>query len=103
MSVRRVVINIGAMFGVSLASVGCAAHVLPIGGTTTDAPASVVTKPPCVGSVITVDRDEETPCDLRPPQRLDVTNVTIAECVDMGGEPIRVFIQGPTTCEGVDY
>jgi hypothetical protein len=59
--------------------------------------------PPCVGDVITVDGDADMTCDVSPPQRLDVTNVTIAECVDMGGEPIRVFIIGPTTCEGVDY
>jgi len=61
------------------------------------------TKTPCEGSVITVDRDEETPCDVLPGQRLDVTNVTIAECVDMGGEPIRVFIAVPTTCSDVDF
>ena len=76
-------------------------HVLSVLGITYDE--HVATKAPCEGSVITVDRDEETPCDVRPPQRLDVTNVTIEECVDMGGEPIRVFIEGPTTCEGVDY
>ena len=53
--------------------------------------------PPCEGTVVTVAYDEPTGCDLQPPQRLDVTGATIAQCDDMGG----TFDRG--TCRGVDY
>jgi hypothetical protein len=61
----------------------------------------------CTGSVITVHGSDPVGCDLTPPQRLDVTGVTLAECDDMGGEPIAyVYIvsdDDPITCEGVDF
>jgi hypothetical protein len=57
-------------------------------------------KPMCSGFVVTVANDDETPCDVVPPQRLDVTGTTFAQCQDMGG----IWLPDPQgTCQGVDY
>ena len=65
--------------------------------------ASHATLAPCVGSVVTVHGDDPVGCDLTPPQRLDITGITIAECDDMGGEPIALTPTAPVVCEGVSY
>lgn len=69
--------------------------------------AHVATNPapltPCAGAVITVHGDDPVPCDLQHGQRLDVTGITVDQCDHMGGEPIALVIDGPTTCEGADW
>lgn len=71
------------------------------------ATAHVATDPgtvaPCPGAVITVHGSDPVGCDLQHGQRLDVTGITVDQCNQMGGEPIALVIDGPTTCEGVDY
>ena len=53
---------------------------------------------PCTGAVVTVRGDDPIGCDVTPPQRLDVLEVSRLECDDMGG----TFV-APDTCERVDY
>jgi hypothetical protein len=49
---------------------------------------------------VTVAFGASTGCDVRPPQRLDVSGVPSAgECDDMGG----VYVRAARTCRGVDY
>lgn len=64
--------------------------------TPTSAPAPPLA--PCVGAYVIVHGDDPTGCDLRPGQRLDVLDVTRAECDDMGGA-----YDAPGQCAGVDY
>jgi hypothetical protein len=65
--------------------------------------ASHGTLAPCPGTVVTVHGSDPVGCDLTPPQRLDITGLTIDQCDHAGGEPIALTIDGPITCEGVDY
>jgi hypothetical protein len=66
-------------------------------------------KPACTTPVVLVWEDEATPCDLTPPQRLDIRMSPdgdwVGRCDDMGGEPIQLpwWKLGALRCEGVDY
>jgi hypothetical protein len=57
--------------------------------------------------VVSVWRDDPTPCDIHKPQRLDVYGFTMPECDDAGGEYVQTALLVPTPstyiCEGVDY
>ena len=57
----------------------------------------------CAGLVVTVHRDDPVGCDLRPPQRLTVTDVTATECAQMGGRSIPYVIPPLVLCTDVDY
>jgi hypothetical protein len=76
-------------------------HVLSVLGITYDEPSAL---PVCSDrtDVVSVWRDDPTPCDVQPWQRIDVYGLTIAECDDLGGEPI-VLVTGEGVCEGVDH
>lgn len=50
-------------------------------------------------AVVTVWRDDPTPCDVQRPQRLDVLGLTLVECDDAGG----FYAPTATLCVGVDY
>lgn len=50
-------------------------------------------------AVVTVWRDDPTPCDVQRPQRLDVSGVSHAECDEAGG----FYAPTPMLCVGVDY
>lgn len=52
----------------------------------------------CATSPVTVGKDEKVPCDLKPPQKLDITGMSEAECVDAGG---KFDLDG--ICRGVNY
>ena len=64
------------------------------------------TKPTCVGTNITVWKDDPTPCDVVPGQSLDVAGLTFANdepwlvCDDMGGDWVG---DGVDLCMGVDF
>jgi hypothetical protein len=68
----------------------------------TPPPAAVVALPDCSTrtDVVSVWRDDPTPCDVNPPQRMDVFGYTRAECDDHGGQWIG---DGIDVCQGVDY
>lgn len=77
----------------ALAVTGCASGLA-------EAPAPEREQSACAGLVVAVWRDDPVPCDVRPPQRLDVYGVSFPACLDMGG----VWIPGnPTKCRDVDY
>lgn len=57
----------------------------------------------CAGSVITLVGDEPLTCDVKPPQRIDILDVTIDDCDQMGGEYVLRSSDGRYACEGVDY
>ena len=59
---------------------------------------TIVHLEPCESPVVTVWRDDPIGCDVTPPQRLDVIDVSRADCDDMGGTYVA-----PATCRGVDY
>lgn len=58
------------------------------------------------GGVVTRCQGDESPFDVKSPDRLDIIMVPdldwVAECENMGGEPV-VLVSGLTVCEGVDY
>lgn len=58
--------------------------------------------------IVSVWRDDPTPCDVHAPQRLDVYGLTLAECDDAGGEyiltnPADETVPATYICEGVDH
>jgi hypothetical protein len=63
-------------------------------------------KPPCDGTYVLVYEDQETGCDLTPPQRLDVmtedTDGFATRCANMGGT-LTDDIGDAWRCEGIDY
>ena len=79
------------LLALALVATGCAAVPRPSG------PAPTV-RPPCAGAVVTVEHGAPIPCDVTPPQRIDETGTTRAECDDAGGR-----FEEPSTCRGLDY
>lgn len=55
------------------------------------------TRPACQAAIVVVNGDDDVPCNVAPPSRLDVTSVTAFECTEMGG----TFEAG--TCFDVDF
>lgn len=78
--------------------------LLALTGFASPQPSAVDKLPACSGrtDVVSVWRDDPTPCDLHRPQRLDIYGLTIPECDDQGGEPI-ILTTGEGVCEGADY
>lgn len=70
-------------------------------------------RPPCVGAVVTVHDGDEIPCDVVPPQRLDVIftfgpggqHAAVVACNSYGGAPVGPIADDATTlrCRSVDY
>jgi hypothetical protein len=68
-------------------------------------------RPVCPGSVVTVGLDDVVPCDVVPPQRLDVVigrwyPDPALTCDDLGGILRPVIVGDPSSdwvCEGADY
>lgn len=53
--------------------------------------------------VVSVWRDDPTPCDVQPGQRIDIYGVTLSECDTNGGEYIlTATVPATFVCEGVD-
>jgi len=85
---------------------------------TTLAPTTPTTLAPCAGSVVVLTDDEPAPCDVRPPQRIDLilhpdryalgagdAGLAAAEqmCLNMGGVPALWTNGRSLRCEDVDY
>lgn len=86
-----------AILAVILAGTGCAGVGAVPGIERPTITARADLRPPCAGAVVTVDVHDPTPCDVIPPQRLDLTGATPEECADAGG------VLTPNACEDVDY
>lgn len=66
-------------------------------------------KPACVGDVVVLDWfEDDTPCDLNPPQRLDqrmadLTNRSRTNCHNHGGTVTIDNTAGTAYCVNLDY
>jgi hypothetical protein len=72
-----------------------AAAALALASIVTPAPSHLA---PCPGAYIVVQGDDATGCDLTPPQRLDVHDISRTECDDIGGT-----YDAPGQCIDADY
>jgi hypothetical protein len=79
------------LVALALVATGCAAVPRP----STPAPPVLA---PCPGLVIEVAAGAPIGCDVRPPQRIDETGTTRAECDRAGGR-----FEEPSTCRDLDY
>jgi hypothetical protein len=84
--------NRAVLVALALVATGCAAAVPR---PSTPAPPQLA---PCPGLVVTVEHGAPIGCDVTPPQRIDETGTTRAQCADAGGRYVE-----PSTCRGLDY